>query len=131
MVHTRLSRKFSVERQVQGKSAPVGCHGWVALWGSLVVGIVATRSSQQQPRAAKSSPGEPGELWSASEGAQGEPEHLPYDTFLGDSGLQVFPCKPRLWSPRAPSILKIGSLTRKKDPSDLWSSCVALSLIHI
>ena len=55
MVHARLSRKFAVERQVRGKSAHVGCHGWVALWGSLVGGLGATRSSQQQPRAAQES----------------------------------------------------------------------------
>ena len=62
MVHTRLLRKFAVERQVRGKSAHVGCHGWVALWGSLVGGLGATRSSQKQPRADQESPGEPGEL---------------------------------------------------------------------
>ena len=99
MVHTRLSRKFSVERQIRGKSAHVGCHGLVALWDSLVGGLGATRSSQEQPRAAQSSPGEPGELWSTSGQAQGHPEHLHYDTFPGDSGSQVFPCKPRLLKP--------------------------------
>ena len=67
----------------------------VALWGSLLGGLGATRSSQEQPEAAQESPGEPGELWSTSGRAQGHPEHLPYDTFHGDSGLQVFPCKPR------------------------------------
>ena len=95
MVHTRLLRKFSVERQVQGKSAPVGCHGWVALWGSLVGGLGATRSSQQQPAAAQSSRGESGELWSTSGRAQGNPKHLHHDTFPGEAGLQVSPCKPR------------------------------------
>ena len=55
MVHTRLSRKFSVERQVQGKSAHVGCHGLAALWCSLVGGLGVTRSNQQQPRAAQES----------------------------------------------------------------------------
>ena len=55
MVHTRLSRKFSVERQGAAKSAPVGCHGLVALWGSLVGGLGLTRSSQQQPGAAQES----------------------------------------------------------------------------
>ncbi len=55
MVHTRLSRKFSVEHQIRGKSAHVGCHGLVALWGSLVGGLGATRSSQEQPRAAQES----------------------------------------------------------------------------
>ena len=59
MVHPRFSRKFSVERQGAAKSAPVGCHGWVALWGSLVGGLGATRSSQQQPAAGQSSLGEP------------------------------------------------------------------------
>ena len=123
MVHTRFSRKFAVERQVRGKSAHVGCHGLVALWCS----GGRAGGDQEQPAAAQSSPGEPGELWSTSGRAQGHPEHLPYDTFPGDSGLQVFPCKPRLPSPRAPSILKIGSLTRKKELIDLWSSCVALA----
>ena len=99
MVHTRLSRKFAVEHQIRGKSAHVGCHGLVALWGSLVGGLGATRSSQEQPRAAQESPGEPGELWSSSGRAQGDPEHLHYDTFPGDSGSQVFPCKPRLPKP--------------------------------
>ena len=102
MVHTRLLRKFAVERQVRGKSAHVGCHGWVALWGSLVGGLGVTRSSQEQPGAAQESPGEPGELWSSSGRPQGHPEHLNYDTFPGEVGLQVFPCKPRLPSPRAP-----------------------------
>ena len=55
MVHTRLLRKFAVDRCLQRKSAHVGCHGWVALWGSLVGGLGATRSSQQQPRAAQES----------------------------------------------------------------------------
>ena len=45
MVHTRLLRKFAVERQIAAKSAPVGCHGLVALWGSLV--------GQEQPRGAQ------------------------------------------------------------------------------
>ena len=115
MVHTRLLRKFAVERHVREKSAHVGCHGLVALWGSLVGGLVLTRSSQQQPRAAQSSPGEPRRARRALERAQGNPKHLHYDTFPGEAGLQVFPCKPRLSSPRAPSILKIGSLTRKKE----------------
>ena len=57
---------------------------------------------QEQPAAAQESPGEPGELWSTSGRAQGHQKHLHYDTFPGDSGLQVFPCKPRLPSPRAP-----------------------------
>ena len=102
MVHTRLSRKISVERQGAAKSAPVGCHGLVALWGSLVGGLGATRSSQKQPRAAQESPGEPGELWSTSGRPQGHPELFHYDTFPGEVGLQVFPCKPRLPSPRVP-----------------------------
>ena len=104
MVHTRLLRKFSVERQVRGKSAHVGCHGWVALWGSLVGGLGATRSSQEQARAAQESPGEPGELWSTLGRAQGDPENLEDDTFPGEVGLQVFPCKPenRLRSAWAP-----------------------------
>ena len=50
MVHTRLLRKFAVEPYVREKSAHVGCHGLVALWGSLVGGLGATRSSQEQPR---------------------------------------------------------------------------------
>ena len=99
MVPTRLLRKFAVDRCLQRKSAHVGCHVWVALWGSLVGGLGATRSSQQQPRAAQESPGGPGELWSTSGRAQGHPEHLHYDTFPGDSGSQVFPCKPRLPKP--------------------------------
>ena len=102
MVHTRLLRKFAVERHVREKSAHVGCHGLVALWGSLVGGLGATRSSQQQPRAAQESPGELGELWGTSGRAQGDLEHPEHDTFPGDSGLQVFPCKPRPPSPRAP-----------------------------
>ena len=56
----------------------------------------AAQSSPEQPRAA---PGEPGELWSTSGRPQGHPEHLHYDTFPGDSGSQVFPCKPRLPKP--------------------------------
>ena len=99
MVHTRLLKKFAVDRYLERESAHVGCHGWVALWGSLVGGLGATRSSQQQPR---SSPGELGELWSTSGRAQGDPEHPKHDTFPGDSGLQVSPCKPRLPGPRAP-----------------------------
>ena len=55
MVHTRLPRKFAEERYVQEKSAHVGCYGWVALWGSLVGGLGATRSSQEQPRGAQES----------------------------------------------------------------------------
>ena len=109
MVHTRLLRKFSVERQVQGKSAHVGCHGLVALWGSLVGAAggdqeqpAAASSSPEQPRRAQESPGELGELWSTSGRAQGDPEHPKHDTFPGDSGLQVSPCKPRPPSPRAP-----------------------------
>ena len=99
MVHTRLLREVAVDRCLPRKSAHIGCHGWVALWGSLVGGL---GGDQEQPAAAQSSPGEPGELWSSSGRAQGDPEHLHYDTFLGDSGLQVSPCKPRLPSPRAP-----------------------------
>ena len=99
MVHTRLLRKFAVERQIAAKSAPVGCHGWVALWGSLVGGA---GGDQEQPAAAQESSGELGELWSTSGRAQGDPEHPKHDTFPGDSGLQVTPCKPRLPSPRAP-----------------------------
>ena len=57
---------------------------------------------QEQPGAAQGSPGEAGELWSRSGGAQGDPEHLKHDTFPGNSGSQVSPCKPRLPSPRAP-----------------------------
>ena len=53
MVHTRLSRKFAVERCLERKLAHVGCHGLVALWGSLVGGLGATRSSQEQPRRAR------------------------------------------------------------------------------
>ena len=53
MVHTRLLRKFAVERHVREKSAHVGCHGLVALWGSLVGGLGVTRSSQEQPRRAR------------------------------------------------------------------------------
>ena len=53
MVHTRLLRKFAVDRCLGRKSAHVGCHGWVALWGSLVGGLGATRSSQEQPRGAQ------------------------------------------------------------------------------
>ncbi len=64
----------------------------VALWGSLVGGLGATRSSPEQPRRAQESSGE---LWSSSGRAQDHPEHLHDDTFPGDSGLQVFPCKPR------------------------------------
>ena len=81
MVHTRLLRKFAVDRCLERKLAHVGCHGWVALWGSLVGGLGATRSSQQQPRAAQESPGELGELWGTSGRAQGDPEHPKHDTF--------------------------------------------------
>ena len=94
MVHTRLLRKFAVERYVREKSAHVGCHGLVALWGSLVGGLGLTRSSQQQPGAAQESQESSGAPGGAQGAAQGDPEHLPYDTFPGDSGLQVFPCKP-------------------------------------
>ena len=59
----------------------------------------AASSSPEQPRAAQESPGE---LWSTSGRAQGDPEHFHYDTFPGEVGLQVFPCKPRPPSPRAP-----------------------------
>ena len=55
MVHSRLLRKFAVEPYVREKSNHVGCHGVVALWGSLVGGLGATRSSQEQPRAAQES----------------------------------------------------------------------------
>ena len=51
-----------------------------ALWWE---GWGAASSSPEQPKAAQESQGE---LWSTSEGAQGDPEHLPYDTFPGDSG---------------------------------------------
>ena len=95
----RWAGKLSVDRCLERKSAHVGCHGLVALWGSLVGGLGATRSSQQQPRAAQESqessgapPGRP----------QGDPENLHSDTFPGHSGWQVCPCKPRLPSPRAP-----------------------------
>ena len=69
MVHTRLSRKFFVERQIRGKSAHVGCHGLVALWGSLVGGLGATRSSPEQPRRAQESQ----ESQESSGAALGEP----------------------------------------------------------
>ena len=103
MVHTRLLRKFAVERQIAAKSAPVGCHGFgcsLGLSGGRAGGdqeqLGAAQSSPEQPRRAQESTGE---LWSTSGRAQGHPEHLPYDTFLGDSGSQVFPCKPRPPSP--------------------------------
>ena len=102
MVHTRLLRKFAVELYVREKSAHVGCHGWVALWGSLVGGLGVTRSSQQQPGAAQESQESSGAPGGAQGAAQDNPEHPKHDTFPGDSGLQVFPCKPRLPSPRAP-----------------------------
>ena len=73
MVHTRLSRKFSVEHQIRGKSAHVGCHGLVALWGSLVGGLGATRSSPEQPRAAQSSPEQHQESQESSGALLGEP----------------------------------------------------------
>ena len=69
MVHTRLLRKFAVDRCLERKSAHVGCHGWVALWGSLVGGLGATRNSQQQPRAAQESQ----ESQESSGAALGEP----------------------------------------------------------
>ena len=59
-------------------------------------------AASSSPGAAQESPGELGELWGTSGRAQGDPEHPKHDTFPGDSGLQVFPCKPRLPSPRAP-----------------------------
>ena len=127
MVHTRLLRKFAVERHVREKSAHVGCHGVVALWGSLVGGLGATRSSQQQPRAAQESPREPGELWSTSGRAQGDPGHLHYDTFPGDSGSQVFPCKPRPPKPEGTLNPQNRLADAKERPNDLWSSCVALA----
>ncbi len=59
----------------------------------------AQRSPEQPTRAQESR----GELWSTSGGAQGDPEHLHYDTFPGDSGSQVCPCpcKPPLGRPEA------------------------------
>ncbi len=66
MVHTRLLRKFAVERYVREKSALVGCHGLVALWGSLVRGLGAARSSPEQPRRAQ-------ESQESSRAALGEP----------------------------------------------------------
>ncbi len=59
----------------------------------------AASSSPEQPKRAQESPGE---LWSTSGRAQGDPEPLLYDTFPGEVGFQVCPCKPRLPSPRAP-----------------------------
>ena len=71
---------------------------WWEGWGR----PAATSSSPEQPRAAQESPGELGELWSTSGRAQGDPEHPKHDTFPGEAGLQVSPCKPRPPSPRAP-----------------------------
>ena len=85
----------------------------------------ADRSSQEQPGAAQERQESPGELWNAPGRAQGDPGHLETDTF-GSEGLGAkFGEKPRLLSSEAPKIVQIGSLTRKKHPSDLWSSCVA------
>ena len=68
---------------------------WWEGWGRL-------GAASSSPAAAQESPGEPGEIWSTSGRAQGNPKHLHYDTFPGEAGLQVSPCKPRLPSPRAP-----------------------------
>ena len=95
------------------------------------LGLGAGRG-EEQPGAARSSPGaaqerqeSPGELWNALGRAQDDPGHLETDTF-GSEGLGAkFGQKPHLLSSEAPKIVQIGSLTRKKEPSDLWSSCVA------
>ena len=85
-------------------------------------------AAQEQPRSSREQPSsleQPGELWNAPGRAQGDPGHLETDTF-GSEGLGAkFGEKPRLLSSEAPKIAQIGSLTRKKHPSDLWSSCVA------
>ena len=102
--------------------ALLGVIAWVVsgAWGW--EGRGADRSRQEQPGAAQESPGE---LWNAPGRAQGDPGHLETDTF-GSEGLGAkFGEKPRLLSSEAPKIAQIGSLTRKKEPSDLWSSCVA------
>ena len=55
-----------------------------------------------RPEAASSSPEQPKRAQESQESsgrAQGHPEHLHDDTFPGDSGSQVFPCKPRLPKP--------------------------------
>ncbi len=56
MVHTRLLRKFAVERQIAAKSAPVGCHGF-----GCSLGLSGGRAGghQEQPAATCGSPGEP------------------------------------------------------------------------
>ena len=97
--------------------------GVLGAWGW--EGRGADRSSQEQPGAAQERQESSGELWNAPGRAQGDPGHLETDTF-GSEGLGAkFGEKPRLLSSEAPKILQIGSLTRKKHPSDLWSSCVA------
>ena len=62
-----------MERQIAAKSAPVGCHGWVALWGSLVGGLGATSSNQQQPRAAQESQQSSGTPLGEPRGTQNTP----------------------------------------------------------
>ena len=73
-MHTRLLRRFAVERYVEGKLAMLGVMLGVCL------GLGGGRR-WEQPGAARSSPGEAGELWNSSGRAQGDPGHLEHDTF--------------------------------------------------
>ena len=125
LVHTRLLRKFAVERYVRGKLAIFGVIAWGVLGALWWEALGAARSSQVQPGAARSSPEEPGELWNSSRRAKADPEHLENDAFGSERWGARFGLKPRPLSSEALKIHQIGSLTRKKHQNDLWSSCVA------